>query len=86
MTIITGYEECITRVTVIERKTCDICHKATGYDNKYFTHEGEWKSITISCETYHDYPGPDVYEWDVCPECFEKHIKPLLKNRGRWER
>ena len=59
---------------------CDACGKKTEGDD--WGRDWNTSEVTISIATGESYPecgSKTTREWDLCPECFDAHIRPALE-------
>jgi len=83
-------EEVVRKVDRLAKKTCDICGK-TVKPHQY--HDDDWTASAfdvsktiIEYHSGHSYPGDgfmgEIYHYDICPDCFEKHLIPFFESLG----
>lgn len=72
-------EEQYTRVFNEKHYTCDVCGKDLGDGDKY-----DAKKVDISYMDDGVHPQTEV-SFDICTECFWKHVEPVLGNIGAFK-
>lgn len=83
--------------TYLDKIKCCYCGRETSSEtseNVGNWHEDpvyEFKQIIVRKEEGARYPSDswgEIEEWDICPECFEKHIRPVLpedSHKHKWD-
>ena len=83
--------------TYLDKIKCCYCgretHNETSDDvgNWHDTSSYEFEQIIVRKEEGARYPDTawgEIEEWDVCPACFEKHIRPVLPKdsyKHKWD-
>lgn len=72
--------------TQVDKIKCCYCGRETGSTTGHDV--GDWNSDAYEFEEiivrkeegvrYPENSWGELEEWDICPECFEKHIRPVL--------
>lgn len=71
--------EPVTTKRVLDKTTCDICHK------KIIVDSFEVNTVTVSHKTGSSYPeggNGDLVEYDICSSCFTERVRPFLSALG----
>ena len=65
---------------VLDKTTCDMCNKEIDQDSSYDINE-----VEVRHKKGVNYPeggSGDVFEPDICGECFDDKLVPWLKSQG----
>ena len=75
--------------TLLKSMTCDICNRAAkspeDYDDPWNGERYDVNKVTLEHEVGEAYPEDrftTTTTWDICPECFQKHILSRLMELG----
>ena len=77
-----SYREITWSRTEVENMTCDLCAQDSSYGENWATDNYHYQKVTLEYDDREQYPegGWGVKQiYDICPECWENVLIPLLK-------